>query len=120
MVPFIDSDYEPDRWFTATAGLENELQRGKRCSICFELRLDYAARLAKEQGFEVFTSSFGISRWKDMDQVNAAGEKAAQKYGIQYWDYNWRKNGGQDLMREITRQQDFYQQTYCGCQYSLK
>ena len=119
MLPFIDADYDPDRWLSATAGLKDEPQRGKRCTVCFELRLDYTAHIAKEKGFSVFATSCGISRWKDMDQVNRAGEKAAQKYGVTYWDYNWRKHGGQDLMREVTRQEDCYQQTYCGCRYSI-
>ena len=118
-VPFIDSDYNPDRWRKTTNGLEQEPQRGKRCSLCFQIRLDYSARLAAEKGFRILSSSFGISRWKDMDQVNQAGQQAAKKYNVIYWDYNWRKNGGQDLMREVTRRETFYEQTYCGCRYSV-
>ena len=118
-VPFMDSDYDPQRWFEATTGLEHEPERGERCRVCFTFRLDHAARLARDNGFKVFTSTLGISRWKDIDQVNAAGQKAAEKYGVTYWDYNWRKKGGQDLIREVIRRENFYQQTYCGCQYSL-
>lgn len=118
-VPFFDSDYTPDLWFNTTAGMENEPQRGKRCSACFQMRLEYSAQFAKNNGFNIFTSSFGISRWKNMEQVNQAGKIAGEKYGILYWDYNWRKNGGQDLMRETTRQEGFYEQKYCGCRYSL-
>lgn len=115
---FIDSDYNPNYWSNLTEGMESEPQQGKRCFICFKMRLEYSANLAKERGFKIFTSSFGISRWKNIDQVNQAGREAAEKYGVIYWDYNWRKQGGQDLMREITRKENFYQQTWCGCQYS--
>jgi len=117
-VAFIDSDYDPHTWFAATTGMEEEPQRGKRCTLCFQIRLNYSAKFANDNGFKVFTSSFGISRWKDMDQVNQAGRKAGEKYGVLYWDYHWRKGGGQDLMREITRQEAFYEQKYCGCRYS--
>ncbi|MEW5894780.1 MAG: epoxyqueuosine reductase QueH [Candidatus Omnitrophota bacterium] len=119
-IPFIDSDYDPQPWFDLMQGMENEPQRGKRCFECFKMRLEYSARLAKERGFNVLSSSFGISRWKDMDQVNSAGNEAAREHGIIYWDYNWRRKGGQDLMRRVTREQNFYQQTYCGCKYSRR
>lgn len=118
-IPFVDADYDPDTWFNATTGMEEEPQRGKRCSTCFQIRLEYSAKFAKDNGFKIFTSSFGISRWKDMDQVNQAGRTAGEKYGVLYWDYNWRKNRGQELMREVTLQEAFYQQNYCGCRYSL-
>lgn len=117
-IPFIDSDYGHESWIKQTKGLENEPQRGRRCSECFGLRLEFSAKFAKENGFNVFTSSFGVSRWKDMDQVNQAGEEAAKKYGTIYWNYNWRKNGIQELMQETARQEQFYRQTYCGCEYS--
>ncbi|MFP4472736.1 MAG: epoxyqueuosine reductase QueH [Candidatus Omnitrophota bacterium] len=118
-IHFVDSDYNSEAWFKQTAGLENEPQRGRRCRICFEHRLNYSAEYAREHGFPVFTSSFGISRWKDMDQVNSAGKKAAEQHGVYYWDHNWRKKGGSQLMSEIARQENFYRQKYCGCRYSM-
>lgn len=117
-IPFIDADYDPEAWISKTKGMEGDPQRGERCSTCFSMRLEYCAKLAKEKGFTVITSTFGISRWKDIDQVNTIGKEITQKYGIIYWDFNWRKNGGQNLMLEISRQEQFYQQTYCGCKYS--
>lgn len=119
-IAFIDADYDPDLWFQKTAGLEDEKEQGKRCDQCFALRLEFSAKTAQERGFQVFFSSFGISRWKDLAQVNRAGSAAAAKYNVLYWDYNWRKNGGQELMAEIARQEQFYQQSYCGCKFSQK
>ena len=58
--------------------------------------------------------------WKDMDQINAAGERAAERYGITYWTYNWRKQGGANRMYEIAKKEGFYKQEYCGCVYSLR
>jgi predicted adenine nucleotide alpha hydrolase (AANH) superfamily ATPase len=120
-VPFVDADYDVQRWFGLAKGMEREPERGARCSMCFDMRFLAAARYAKENGFTVFTSSLGISRWKDMDQINASGLFAAKETGsVVYWTYNWRKQGGSARMYEIAKRENFYQQEYCGCIYSLR
>ena len=79
------------------------------------------ALYAHENGFPIITSSLGISRWKDMNQINGCGERAAARYpDVTYWDYNWRKGGGANRMIEISKRENFYQQEYCGCIYSLR
>jgi predicted adenine nucleotide alpha hydrolase (AANH) superfamily ATPase len=76
---------------------------------------------AHEHGFTVMTSSLGISRWKNMQQINDCGHRAAAPYqDLVYWDYNWRKGGGSARMIEISKRENFYQQEYCGCVYSLR
>lgn len=120
-IPFVDADYDRDNWFARVKGLEHEPERGQRCSVCFDLRLWRTALFAHEHGFKVFTSSLGISRWKDMNQVNQSGFLAAQAFpDTTYWAYNWRKQGGSQRMVEITKQENFYRQEYCGCVYSLR
>jgi len=120
-VPFIDADYDRDNWFARAKGMEFEPERGIRCTMCFDMRFERTALYAHEHGFEVFTSSLGISRWKDMQQINACGARAAAKYDhLAYWDYNWRKGGGSARMIEISKREKFYQQEYCGCAYSLR
>jgi predicted adenine nucleotide alpha hydrolase (AANH) superfamily ATPase len=67
------------------------------------------------------TSSLGISRWKNMQQINDSGVRAASRYpDLMYWEYNWRKAGGSARMIEISKRENFYQQEYCGCVYSLR
>ena len=120
-IPFADADYDLDNWFARVKGLESEPERGIRCTACFDLRLERTALYAMEHGFRVFTSSLGISRWKDMDQVNACGERAAARHpGLSYWTFNWRKDGGAERTIEISKREKFYQQEYCGCVYSLR
>ncbi|MFA4995304.1 MAG: epoxyqueuosine reductase QueH [Bdellovibrionales bacterium] len=120
-IPFIDADYDPDTWLARVKGLENEPERGKRCTECFSLRLERSALFAHENGFPLLTSCFGISRWKDMNQVNACGARATARYnGVKYWDYDWRKGGGSVRMMEITKREGFYRQKYCGCKFSLR
>jgi predicted adenine nucleotide alpha hydrolase (AANH) superfamily ATPase len=120
-VPFVDADYDTVNWFARARGLEREPERGARCTACFDMRFERSALYAHEHGFPVVASSLGISRWKDMNQINGSGMRAAARYpGITWWDYNWRKGGGSQRMIEISKREQFYQQEYCGCVFSLR
>ncbi len=120
-IPFIDADYDTDNWFERTRGLENEPERGQRCTVCFDMRFERTALYAYEHGFPIISSTLGISRWKNMEQINDCGIRSAEHYpGITYWTYNWRKKGGSQRMIELSKQEAFYQQEYCGCVYSLR
>ena len=118
-VPFVDADYDVQDWFSRTKGLEKELERGKRCTMCFDIRMNRTALYAFKHRFKVITSSLSISRWKDISQVHRCGFDAAAKYdGMIYWDYNWRK--WSNRVYELAKQEGFYRQKYCGCIYSQK
>lgn len=120
-ITFVDADYDCDEWFRRARGMENEPERGIRCTMCFDMRLARTALYAHEHGFPVFATSLGISRWKDLAQVNGSGIRAAEAYdNLVYWDQNWRKKGGSQRMIEISKREAFYQQEYCGCIYSLR
>jgi predicted adenine nucleotide alpha hydrolase (AANH) superfamily ATPase len=120
-IPFIDADYDVDNWFERARGMEMEPERGIRCTMCFDMRFERTALYAYENGFDTISSSLGISRWKNMEQINDCGIRAAAKYeGITYWTYNWRKMGGSARMLEISKREKFYMQEYCGCAYSLR
>jgi predicted adenine nucleotide alpha hydrolase (AANH) superfamily ATPase len=120
-IPFIDDHYYVQNWFTRAKGLEYSKVRGERCTKCFDMRFERTALYAYENGFSVFTSSLGISRWKDMDQINDCGVRASKNYdGINYWTYNWRKFGGAERMYKIAKKEQFYKQEYCGCIFSLR
>mgnify|MGYP005738454971 FL=1 len=118
---FVDADYDKENWFERVQGLENEPERGKRCTVCFDMRFERSALYAFENNFKVFATTLGISRWKDLNQINTSGLKAAKRYNeVQFWDFNWRKQGGSARMLEISKQENFYKQEYCGCVYSLR
>jgi predicted adenine nucleotide alpha hydrolase (AANH) superfamily ATPase len=120
-VPFVDADYDKDNWLARAKGMEWEPERGARCTMCFDMRFERTALYVHENNFPVMTSSLGISRWKNMAQINACGAKAAAPYGsLTYWDFNWRKGGGAERMIAISKREEFYQQEYCGCVYSLR
>ena len=118
---FIDADYDKDNWFKRIKGLENEPERGERCTKCFDMRFERSALYAHENNFSLFATTLGISRWKDLDQVNNSGLRAVSRYeDLNFWDFNWRKQGGSSRMIEISKREEFYQQEYCGCIYSLR
>lgn len=120
-IPFIDVDYDVQDWFKRAKGLEWEPERGVRCTKCFDMRFERTALYASEHGFDTITSSLGISRWKNMEQINDCGIRAAKNYdGVNYWTYNWRKKGGGARMYEIAKRESFYKQEYCGCIFSLR
>lgn len=120
-IPFFDDDYNKEDWFTRTKGLENEPERGIRCTQCFDMRFERTAAYAHLHHYDIICSTLGISRWKNMEQINACGIRAAARYpNLIYWTYNWRKDGGSQRMLEISKEEEFYQQQYCGCVYSLR
>ena len=120
-IPFVDADYDVQNWFTRAKGLERAPERGERCTKCFDMRFERTALYAYEHSFKTITSSLGISRWKDMDQINGSGLRAAEHYaGINYWTYNWRKAGGAERKYQIAKKEEFYKQEYCGCIFSLR
>ena len=120
-IPFVDADYDKDNWFERVKGLEWEPERGKRCTACFDMRFERTALYAAEHGFYLISSTLGISRWKDMNQINGCGLRAAERYGqMEYWTFNWRKQGGAERMYQLAKKENFYKQEYCGCVYSLR
>ncbi len=114
-IPFIDADYDPKKWFDLTKGMEWNPERGTRCSVCFDMRFINTAEYAYKNNFDTFSSTLGISRWKNFDQINKSGIYAASKYkNISYWVFNWRKENGSQRMLNISKHENFYMQEYCG------
>lgn len=114
-VPFIELEYDNERWCKLTAGLENEPERGKRCDVCFYMRLKRVMEYAKDNGFDAVASVLGVSRYKDLAQVNRAAAKASAEVGIPYLEIEGRKGGRQELRAQLIKELALYNQTYCGC-----
>ena len=120
-VEVVADEYDHDAWLAAVRGLEREPERGARCAACFRFRLERAARYAASRGLPVVATTLASSRWKDLDQVNAAGLSACgetEAASVAFWPQNWRKGGLQPRRNEIIREQRFYNQTWCGCEFS--
>ena len=117
----VDADYDHAEWLEAVRGLEGEPERGGRCLQCFRFRLDKAAEYAEEHGFRVLTTTLASSRWKSLEQINEAGRRAVSGHpSVLWWDRNWRKGGLQERRGQIIREYGFYNQQYCGCEFSIR
>lgn len=117
----VEDEYDHERWLCIASGLESEPERGGRCLKCFRFRLERAAKYASENGYKVLTTTLASSRWKNIEQINAAGEYACSLFpGLVWWTQNWRKGGLQERRNEILQEMDFYNQEYCGCEFSLR
>ena len=116
----VEDSYDHSAWQCISRGLENEPEKGLRCMECFRYRRERAASYASKNGFDVLTTTLASSRWKNLEQVNSAGEYACSLFpGVNWWNMNWRKGGLQDRRNEIIREHSFYNQLYCGCEFSL-
>ena len=117
---FVDADYDHVKWLEAVKGLEGEPERGARCLQCFRYRLTAAALFAAENGFRIFATTLASSRWKDLTQIQIAGESAAALFtDLVFWAQNWRKGGLSERRNELIHLYSFYTQPYCGCEFSI-
>ncbi len=143
----VDADYDHDAWLEAMAGFEGEPERGGRCLRCFGLRLYRTACYARERGIRVITTTLASSRWKSLEQIDRAGRWACAKASslmqdlqacsvadrdagqdaaqdistdVIWWDRNWRKGGLQERRLQIINEYGFYNQQYCGCEFSMR
>jgi predicted adenine nucleotide alpha hydrolase (AANH) superfamily ATPase len=118
----VDADYDHENWLREVAGMENEPERGGRCLKCFKLRLLRTAQFAAQRGIKVITTTLASSRWKSLDQINEAGRWACEETEtpVIWWDQNWRKGGLQERRLQILKEYDFYNQLYCGCEFSVR
>jgi len=118
---WIDGDYDHEQWLEAVRGLEGEPERGSRCLLCFTYRLKAAALQARQLELTWFTTTLASSRWKRIDQITEAGLRAQQAVeGTLFWAQNWRKGGLQDRRNQLLREYQFYNQQYCGCEFSMR
>jgi predicted adenine nucleotide alpha hydrolase (AANH) superfamily ATPase len=119
-IDFIDGDYDHERWLNAVKGLENQPERGLRCLECFKMRLFATAQLAHEKGFTQIATTLASSRWKNLEQIVEAGQWAASQFSdVAFWNKNWRKEGLSERRRILLNENGFYNQQYCGCEFSL-
>ena len=120
-IRWIDDDYRHDEWLQGICGLEGEPERGRRCEQCFTLRLMATARKARELGIRYFATTLASSRWKSLEQIERAGRAAEETVGgVTFWAQNWRKGGLQERRNQLLKAYGFYNQQYCGCEYSAR
>lgn len=138
----VEDSYAHEAWLEAVKGQELEPERGARCLLCFKLRLLATAKFAQARGIELFTTTLASSRWKSLTQINEAGVWAAEQVNtgeeatrpvfceagrtacealpVRFWEKNWRKGGLQERRNQLLEINQFYNQQYCGCEFSFR
>ena len=117
-ISFKEGHYVPQTFYDAVKGLEHLPEGGERCFICYELRLREAARLAKQNGFDYFTTTLTISPLKNAAKLNELGQKIGSEYGITYLPSDFKKRNGYKRSIELSAEYGLYRQNYCGCVFS--
>ena len=113
-------DYRPEEFASRVKGFENCPEGGARCEKCFELRLDYCARLAKERGFDYFCTTLTVSPHKNAELINRIGQSKAQEYGVAFFPSDFKKKNGYLRSVELAKAASLYRQNYCGCAFSFR
>ncbi|MGN0375077.1 MAG: epoxyqueuosine reductase QueH [Butyrivibrio sp.] len=119
-VDFIEGRYEPGDYFNAVKGLEGEPEGGRRCLVCYEMRLREAAEYAIRGGFDYFTTTLSISPLKNADAINEIGERLGREYGVKHLPSDFKKKDGYKQSVELSKEYNLYRQNFCGCVYSQR
>ena len=119
-VKVLTVEYDEDEFLSQVKGLELEKEGGKRCDVCFELRLRKTAQLCKKLGFDIFTTSLSVSPHKNSNKINEIGQKLAEEYGVEFLAESFKKKDGYLNSIRLSKQYDLYRQNYCGCRFSLR
>ena len=117
-INFKEGPYDRQRFIEATADFSNEPEGGKRCNVCFRLRLEKTAETALEMGYDFFGTTLSVSPHKDYDTISHIGRRLAQTYGVSFLDRNFKKNGGYQQSIVLSKKYGLYRQNFCGCDYS--
>lgn len=119
-ISFLAGSYDRDRFQEIAQGLEHLKEGGERCFKCYELRLTEAARVAKDGGFDYYTTTLSISPMKNAEKLNEIGVKVGEKYGVEYLQSDFKKKNGYKRSIELSNEYGLYRQDYCGCEYSYR
>lgn len=119
-VSFLAGNYERARFYEIARGLEHLKEGGERCFKCYELRLEEAARIAKEIEYDYFTTTLSISPMKNAEKLNEIGSKLGERYGVEYLQSDFKKKNGYKRSIELSKEYGLYRQDYCGCEFSFR
>ena len=117
-IKVVEAEYDNQNFENMVKGLEDLPEGGSRCKLCYEMRIRKTGEYAKENGFDYFTTSLTVSRYKNSQTLNEIGEKVAKQIGVKYLFSDFKKENGYQHSIELSRKYNLYRQNYCGCKYS--
>jgi len=118
-IKLVEGEYDVKRWLDAVRGYENEPEKGKRCMLCFDNRVEVSMQKAKELGCSKVTTTLLTSPKKSIEQLSKVGYELSKKYGVEFVSVDFRKNGGTNEQFLLAKKDKLYHQDYCGCIYAL-
>ena len=117
-VDFIEGRYDDTEFYNAIKGLEHIKEGGERCFACYRLRLEETAKLAKELGFDWFTTTLSISPYKNAPKLNEIATELSEIYQVKNLPADFKKKEGYKRSIQLSAQYNLYRQDYCGCVFS--
>ena len=119
-VNLIEGEYDSQRWSELTEKFKDEPEKGRRCDICYAMRMEKTAQKAAELGFDAFTTVMSLSPWKKADVLNRQGRMFARRYGLEFLVADFKKRDGFTKSIGMSKAHGLYRQDYCGCEYSRR
>lgn len=119
-ISFVEGPYDVENWNSLVRGYEDSPERGERCRLCYEMRMSEAARFARENNSGYFTTVLSISPHKDVVRINEIGFAMQERFGVKYLPADFKKKEGFKKSINLSRENGFYRQDYCGCLYSKR
>lgn len=119
-VRVVEDRYVPAEFYDAVAGLEQEPERGSRCTVCYRLRMRRAAEYAADHGFDWFTTTLSISPHKDAQRINGIGQELEREFGVRHLPSDFKKHNGYLRSLQLSAEYGLYRQDYCGCVFSAR
>ncbi len=119
-IDYFEEKYDIKEFYKAIKGFENEPEKGKRCAICFNLRLKKTAEFAQKNNIQYFTTTLSVSPHKDFKTILEQGKIIQNQTGVEFLEYNFKKQDGFKISRQIAKENNMYFQQYCGCEFSIR
>ena len=118
LLHFKEGTYNPNRFYTAVTGLENECEGGRRCEVCYRLRLEATVDLAMILGFDYFSTTLSVSPHKNYELISKIANELSMRSNMPFLADDFKKNNGYMNSVELSNKYGLYRQTYCGCEFS--
>lgn len=119
-VKYIEGPYDTETYLEAVKNNTEDKEGGPRCTLCFDIRLDQAAKYAMKNNFDVFATTLAVSPHKPYELIGSIGKEKAKKYGVSFLNENFKKKGGFQRSTELSKKYGLYRQNFCGCEYSRR
>lgn len=117
-VGYLEGAYEPERYLSKASPLADEPEGGRRCDICFAMRLAETARTAKKMDIEYFTTTMSVSPHKDYEKIRSLGMMLEEETGVKFLDVDFKKKNGFGRSVELSKKYGLYRQNFCGCDFA--